>query len=279
MRHKEWFFSGILIFMLTLGLVAERTVSHAQQAAPDTTELSAVEADDDQPYVEPNFRNLSQAYWKLGIHKLNDYGAIDKYMMIHECQIYDDFFKSDIDWAHIRGLARDQIKKELSGFPQKFRYLTELKLGRYNTQQELFYFYNEKPEITHSLFHGVNRVDLDQNSIYEDICKWQGRIPGYPRNILIVLSFPISLPYLEVPRDKASEYLRLKNTQNFGKRDAYLKLDITLKRYKDFIPNAGNGSSRYVIWGDLDHMGVYADREMTWPLYEVNYKRNRKIEE
>lgn len=279
MRDNRFSKALAVFICVSLFVVALATGSGVLKAQGVTArEAAAVDADelpDDDTYVSPTFKNLSKLYWKLGIIELNDYNAIDKYMMIHECQIYRDFYRSDIDWAHIREIARNQLAKDIGTFPTKFRYVMPMEVGRYDTTEGVFHFKN-KTGASISQFHGKNRIDLNQNSIYEDVCDWQGRIPQYPRNINVVLSFPISLPHLEVDADRAAEYLRLKNTQNYGVRDVYLKLDMTLKRYQDFIANAGGGTSRYVIFGDLDAIGVYADKQLTWPLYEKSYKRKRQ---
>lgn len=245
----------------------------------------------EEEYHLTTFRNLSQLYWKIGMHSINDNMAIDNYMRINECPIYLDYYQNEFEWRRIRDAARKSIKQKIENdeFPQRFEIIRPIYLGKYNYEDEYFELKNS------SKMNNITRVEVVTNTVQE-ICGRKREIEGYPVNIILILSPPLELTKLPVERELAKLYLDrvLRDYEalpdNVKKRykdirPAYLRLKVKILQYKETI-HVGTrtdpaGNERAVVFGHLEGFEVYADEELEMPLFykKVEFKRARRYKQ
>lgn len=220
-------------------------------------------------YLPTSFENLSQLYWAVGMHDLQDDLAIDNYLMINECEMYLRYYHSDFEWERIQDAARESITANMANFPRKFEAILPIQFDRYDMEREVFELKED------SVINSMVRVELLTNSI-GSVCDKRGEIQGYPRNIILVLNRPFSLSEVPVRRDIAELYLRearqrfdrlpLNIQQRAYERTAFLRLKVTMQRFHDVV-SSRSGYLRAVIYGQVDGWEVYADEHKERPLY------------
>lgn len=251
-------------------------------------DLKTGQDQEETEFVPTTFRNLSKLYWAIGKLSLNDNQAIDNYMRINECAIYLDYYQNEFEWRRIREAARQAIKLQIEQdeFPEHFEVIREIQLGKYNMEDEYFEL---KPG---SKMNSITRIDVITNTI-GPICGRRGEIENYPLNIILTLTPPMELTKLPVPPELARLYLdkilreyeglpdRLKKQYKDARR-AYVRLKVKIMQFRETQRvgpvTSDAGLMRAVVLGHLQGFEVYADRELTMPLYtkKVEFKRARR---
>lgn len=177
-------------------------------------------------YLPPTMENLSKMYWALGMFDLEkDDVAVDNYIMINECQIYQSYFTDDFEWQNIRDATRRYIARNVSDFPKRFEFIQQIELGRYSEDTQTFEVLTEQVTKGSRVFYG------DVNPRNTSICEKKGNVEGYPRNVIVSLSRPIHYPRIPVNSDLARDYIaRTKMNNEEDYRDLPEHLRYTVKR-------------------------------------------------
>ncbi len=218
-------------------------------------------------YLSPTLKNLAQAYWAVGALDLDDDVAIDNYLLITECPIYQKYFDDDFEWVKIRKATRESIPKNLEKMPTHFAAILPINVGKYDIEKKEFEIEEESKQ------RNLVRIEIVTNSSNE-ICNLSGEIDKYPLNIIVILNRPFTLSSIPVDPSLAEIYnseqrkmrrkIQLANNQNIYRRDAFLRLKFKLIRYKETTRTDG---LRAVIYADLDGWDVYGDSNLTQLLY------------
>lgn len=227
-------------------------------------------------YIEPTFENLANMYWGVGKFDMDDNKAIDYYMMITNCPIYKQYFNNEFEWEKIRTAARQYIDANRSKLPTRFEAILPLVLNDYDVKMQQFSIDKAYQQ------HNIMRIDILSNLEGKNTCDFKGRIPLYPKNIIVVLNRPFSLRSFPVNPEIAQIYMeeqgrimtkKMENT--FAKktvklhsehvRPAYLRLKLKLSQYKETISD--QNMYRAVIYAAVEGWDVYADESETKPLY------------
>ncbi len=229
-------------------------------------------------YLPLTLPNLAKAYWAVGALDLDNDDAIDNYLLITACDVYAKYFSDDFEWAKIRQATRDYIPHHLAEMPTKFSAMLRIRLGKYDISKKQYEVVEESQQ------NSVQKIEIVSNSETQ-VCNFSGEIAQYPKNIVVILNRPFSLSYVPVDPGIAELYnieqrllnrkVKLNYNRNIYLRDAYLRIKIKLVRYKETIYL---GKSRAVIYADLDGWDVFADQELTKPLYtyKVDVKKPKQ---
>ncbi|HEY8191806.1 MAG TPA: DUF4852 domain-containing protein [Alphaproteobacteria bacterium] len=287
-----------IFFLVTLALFSVCPVSSRAQDTPspmdgrDPTQLqrqptegldlTGVIMDQDivhtDGYVDPDFENLSHAYWAIGKFLDTNNKAIDNFLLINECNLYKQYYYNEFEWSKLREATRLHIRRNLATFPTTFEILVPIQLGQYDTSKEEFDI------LADSQMTATRRIDVMVNSGTGGICGITGEIDGYPRNMIVVLSRPFALLNLPVKREIANDFIdnsfEGRNPNQVNKlrtRTAYLRLKIRLSQYKETV-YMQQGGLRAVIMATLEGVEVYGDKKRAKLLYSkvINTKRMRK---
>lgn len=83
-------------------------------------------------YVPANIENISDALFKKGILKTSDSAAVEEYIRIHYCGLYEQYQRDDFSWARIReGQTRD-LEMRLTALPDGLEIANKLYLSQYD---------------------------------------------------------------------------------------------------------------------------------------------------
>jgi hypothetical protein len=226
----------------------------------------AKESLDGSSYSEPTIENLSKLYWALDMHELDDYGAIDFYLMINECQIYTDYYHDDFEWKRIIEATRDYIKENRATFPRRFSFMRQVELGRYNFRTESFYVMSD------DLRKGTRRHEMRLSSTLDEVCGFRGMIPGYPRNLNVTLNRPFRLQYIPVPPEKAQDFVvrtRYQNREETSSHDTaiamanyeravFVRIRVRVLKFLEFSRNSF-GQPVASVFAVLEGYDVFED--------------------
>jgi hypothetical protein len=174
-------------------------------------------------YMEPKIQNLSKLYWSLGMFNLEDPAAINNYLMINECQIYNDFYHNDFEWRKISEETRRYIKKNRPSFPRRFYFTRYIELGRYNFDTEAFFVVSDEVR------EGSRRYEMRYATTLHEVCGYSGAIPGYPKNMNITLSRPFRMKYVPVPKGRAQDYI-IRTRYNYENKTQHVNDKISARR-------------------------------------------------
>lgn len=279
MRH-------ILAAIVGIGLLAFLPGSYAR-AQDNNESMSSVYIDNEKDivpvedgYIPTRFQDLSKLYWATGKFDIADSRAVDDFLLINECELYDRFYTNEFEWSKIREATRDFITQNLVTFPTKFELMVPVYLGRYNIEKEEF---EVDPQ---SMMTSTRRIDVTVNRILKRCNMTVAKeIENYPSNVVVYLNRPVAFVKLPVQRELANLYIEYfdrtydEMPQELKRPDrarvAWLRLKVKMVQYKETMLVEGR-DLRAVIVAQLDGIEVYADPEKKQLLYSQDV-RSKKI--
>lgn len=207
-------------------------------------------------YAEGSPQNLSRLYWRLNVFPSADKGAVDNFMLINECGIYEDFYTDDFEWQRVRESAGKMLQDNRADFSKQFKFVMPVNLERYDHEKKGF------PLSEDTDFKDMRRVEITGNSLLRSICGKRGRIDGYPRNIVIVLKRPFSYEFVSMDEDMAKAFVDLRNYERIKDKKydrlAYLRLRVTFSSYQGTTRNR-KGEDLAVLYADVDGVDLFED--------------------
>jgi hypothetical protein len=249
-------------------------------SSPDFGIIKPVEPVEDE-FGPTNFQRLSKLYWAMGKFDVLNDEAINNYLLINECELYQKFYYNDFEWTNIVEATKKSISSTLNTFPTKFEILKPIGLDRYDVEKEVFLLKEDE------VFEGARKFEVATNSDTSPVCGKSGVIKDYPRNLIMILNRPINLKEFHVEPELAMMFLdeaaryydHLPHFLKMSKyeRVAFLRLKVSLFQYKETIVGV-SGYTRAVVFGRLEGIEIYADPDKMKPLYikEIKDRRLRR---
>jgi len=217
-------------------------------------------------YLSPNIGNLSRLYWKKGALELSNDLAIDNYLFINECQIYNKFYEDEFEWMRVRSAAREMLKDNKDGFAEHFKILIPLDLGRYDMKRKGF------PLVNNTAFRDLRRVEVGGANTKQEICGNKFGIDLYPRNIVLALNKPFNFQFLKLDEHIAQafvirrkyEKVEVPGTFAFNKfeRPVFARIRVKVNNYNGLTKNK-KGQELAVMIGQIDGIDIFEDRGET----------------
>lgn len=226
-------------------------------------------------YLQPTVENLSKLYWKKNALDIKNDAAIDNYLLINECPIYQRVHDDDFEWLRVQKAGRKMIEEQKAGFSDKFKMVIPIDLGRYDMQRKGF------PLINNTSFLDLRRVEIGGNSTSTDICGNIGNIEHYPRNVILILSKPFSYDFIDLDEHIAQAYIirqkydpiiRPKELENADyNRLAFARMRISFDKYQGETKGI-DGQRLAIMFGKLDGIDIFEDAAETQLLTSIDLK-------
>lgn len=242
---------------------------------PEKAEVTVIEDKYAGEYVEATLQNISKLYWKKDALKITNNKAIDNFLLINECDIHEKFYKDDFEWQRVRSAAKDMIAENKESFPNKFKMVVPIDLGRYDMMRKGF------PLINKTAFKDLRRVEIGGNSNSKSVCGHERAIEHYPRNLILILNKPFSYEFVELDEHIAQAFIIRKK---YGKTDipkelqnktydrlAFARIRITFSDYQGETRGRDNFPLG-IMFGRLDGIDVFEDANEKRMLTSVDYK-------
>lgn len=213
-------------------------------------------------YVRGTPDNLARLYWRLGVFDSGDSRAVDNFMLITECRMYQNNINNDFEWAQIRIAAKDSLKIRKEKFPTKFEFLLPVELGNYDANRGGF------PLTPATAYNNIRRLEITGNSTQRDLCGKKEEIKDYPRNVMMILENPFTYNFAKVNEHVAQAYILRKQEeiinlpveirQSRYQRLAFLRLRVDFSEYQGNI-RGQNGDILAILYGKLDGIDLFED--------------------
>ena len=260
-----------ILFCLLLIMIA--TSAGAQDAA----------APKPLTYVRPTLENFSKLYWNLGKLDIANDEAIDNYMRINECDLYQKFYQNEFEWQQMREAERAFLEKEKANFPTRFEVVQPIYFRDYDFKTQTF-----AVQDTYKI-QGVRRFEVLPESASSMVCNRDIKnVPGYPRGIIAEFSRPLTVENVKMNPEIAKAYLDLKmapykalspeekgRADIYDYRDAYLVLKIQFFAFKE---DTVKDYLKYAqILGVVEGVEIYADKQRTNLLYSEIFRRRKTL--
>ncbi len=248
--HQEM----IRIFLLLLLSIFLSSYAKAQSSAPQLL------------YSPTTPEYLAKSYWLLNELNIDDNENIDQYLMITECDLYEQYFANDIEWSKIRDATRGYIKLNKQNFPRRFEFVQPIYLDRYDTNSQTFVI-NQNSQIK-----GVLQIQVSGNSSMNYRCIDTSAYNPllFPINAVLKLSRPLSYTSVQTKPEAAQEYLKYMEendiTSDFG-RPAYIRYRFKVEQ--SLSPVRMNGGVFANFFGTLESVSIFGDQSLFIKLEEV----------
>jgi len=242
----------------------------------------SVEAVTDE-YVEGNHQDLARLYWALNKFDLDDRKAIENFLVITECNIYQRYRNDEFEWIKIYNAAREFIKNNRAMWPTTFEIIVPIYLDRYDIENEVFKLKKD------SWFEGARRLYVHRNRRQIKLCGFhRASISGYPENMVFILDKPFTFTEISMVPELAAFYIdasnrRYKDLPSFlqatrYRRYAYLRLKVRIFSYQSTGRVSGAGMyEKATVRGRLEGIEVYADMDKIKLLYSKDVPRDRRV--
>ena len=227
------------------------------------SEMTIVEDKYAGEYAKSSPQNLSKLYWRLHVFDDGDDRAVDNYMLLNECQIYQDNINNEFEWSIIRDTARKMLKQKRDTFPLKFSFILPVELGEYDPIRGGF------PLSDRFNYQNIRRLEVTGNWLTTELCGKQGEIRDYPRNIMLILDKPFTYTFAKVDEHVAQAYILKKQQEVLNldynmrqkryRRPAFLRLRVDIYQYQGNIRASQGTGVLAILQGKLQGIDMFED--------------------
>jgi hypothetical protein len=206
-------------------------------------------------YDRTSFENLSKLYWALGMHNEKDDTAVEQYLFINECDLYNKFSGDAGQWNSLKESARLTLCKQKSAFPIRFEFIVPVPIAAYDPAKKEF---TVDPA---SGLANLRTLDVSSNA-GADVCGSKQDFKSYPRGLTVNLVQPFTLKAIPASPELVAFYNAQKAA---GKVTVYLRLKTRMGQYIETAQ--GKGGWHAVVTGAIDGYEIYNDPKETKILF------------
>jgi len=295
-QNSPDFFGGILwryrfsifavVFAACFVVSAQNSVVHAQ--ATSRTDAAASTDQNQHFYEKLTFPKVSQLYWALNKFGLRDDAAIDSYMMINECDIYQNYARNEFEWKNIRESGRQYIKNNIKDFPTRFEIIQPLNFAEYDFEQQVFDVWQPYK------IDNIRLLEVVVPGVDEKICGTVSArdLPSYPKKFVTELARPISVVSVKVPQNKAKYFIEQSNKRisardqnnnaaafdsekRYQARQAFLVLKVKYFALsdEDAKKSSASASDPIKILAVLEELEIFGDKNRKFLLYKEQFRK------
>ena len=240
------------------------------------------ETKEETVYYPPTLANFAKTYWRFMKFHTNDDVAIDNFMRISECDLYNEYKHNEFEWSGIREATRNFLEENKKKFPAHYQMVQPVSLGDYDFDRKGF---NIVPE--HAI-EGLKRFEIVSDEFRGEVCGEKKPIPGYPKTIALELTRPLIFDFFELEEGVAKEIITQKmelyeklpperkiRGYYLEAREVYLNAKVKIFAYKPGDVKLRQGYTTAKMLGILERVEVYEDRNLTKLLYAKDLRRKK----
>ena len=239
-----------------------RELQQDQIFVSDEPDITVIEDQYVGQYLVPSVENLSKLYWKKNTLDIENNEAVDNFLKINECEIYEEYYEDDFEWKRVRDAAKKMLNQNKADFPDKFKFILPVDLGRYDLEKKGF------PLVSETAFVDLRRVEMGGGDNQKDICGTTLDIDYYPRNIVLALSNPFNFDFLQIDEHVAQAFIIRRKYEKAEtgnelrlrhyKRPVFARLRVHLTSYQGQTRGRDNNSLA-VMFGRIEGIDFFED--------------------
>ncbi len=216
-------------------------------------------------YSQITYESLFKLAWSFDAYSVSDDDALNAYLVVTECNLYNKFFQNEFEWEKIKIATRKFILENKDKAPRYYEYVQPIFMGRYDYSLQGFPIVEDAEE-----FKGQKNFQFANFRAGETSC---GSVSisssKFPGTGVLNISSPLNLSFIRVPLPLAEKYIEWRTNQkniDDTKRQAYIRYRIRIDAY-DGIKGFSGGLEAFNFRGKLMRLDVFADKELLLPLY------------
>lgn len=219
-------------------------------------------------YIPASYQSLSQATWRFGLHNLSDYNAIDEYMKVVNCPLYQDYFDNDFLWQRIReGIKRD-IRYYGLQFPDRFEMVGGIELGRYDFRESAFVVPDQYK------LSRAGHLEIPTRDYQSNKCITNARSYYFPTAMRLSVDNPFNLSHIPVAPDDARDLIKRLSKYKYrsveSTRMAVMRIRVRITGIKEY--QADGVQPSITFRGQLDDVAVFEDPAMSKLIWQKTFK-------
>lgn len=230
-------------------------------------------------YEEVTMQTLSKLYWAVGYLDLENEVHLNNYVKINECDIYLAYSGQEFEWKEVQRATRKFLKENKDQFSLRFQFTQPLQLLDYDFKRRAFKI---APEFS---YESVRRFEVFPKDFGDSICQLGvvEEFDGYTRGVIVELSRPFSMEYLQVTKESAEKYIanKAKIFSKFFKeaqtkanlysiRKAYIVFKVKIFSHRKTMTSSINRPALQLM-GALEGYEVYGDQGQKDLMFSRNY--------
>ena len=233
----------------------------------------------DYIYESPTLAALSYTYWNVGFYSPDNDNAIDEFIKINECPIYQKYREDEFEWKDIRQATREFLIANRNDFPTRYSFIIPLRFGDYDYKLKAFHLDKS------SSIKSKRRFQITTSDFSRKVCTTSHVVNrgGYPRVMTLEFSRPFTLTTIAISEQRAEAMLQeirekaAKNRKIKPENLRYFYLVMNLKifthggleqeRNKDGFPVIR-------LMSILESYQIFEDSELKRPLYGEKFIAN-----
>ncbi len=216
--------------------------AHAQD--PDANSLS---------YVQASIENVSDALFKKGILKTTDPAAIEEYVRIHQCGIYEQYQRDDFSWGRIREAQARDLESRLNALPDGLEVTNIIRITQYDMNTNQFML---DPK---SVLNNVGFLTVfHEPSGYIKSCDYPFVPRVHPLSLIMKIDTPVTLTGIPMSQQDATNLLNeinLRRGPDEERRNVMLVFRVRLTGIDPLT--ASTDLMHRTVLGELDDIRVY----------------------
>ncbi|MCB1539201.1 MAG: DUF4852 domain-containing protein [Alphaproteobacteria bacterium] len=236
----------------------------------------AAHAADKTEYLPATLDNVSSLLFKKKILKTDDPAAMEEYIRIHNCGLYEQYGRDEFAWNRIRDAMGRDLELRLQDIPDGLEIANEISVDDYDLGSGTF------PISNLTKMTNVGQIALiAQSSGQYFPCKsneknYQPFVPRmHPLNLTLRLDTPVDMTSFPVNRKLAdalvNDMANRKDTNN--PRTVLVVMDVRMNGL-DPMSVSQNPSNRTAL-GQIDDLRIYEGPRRQMLLYHKDYAARR----
>lgn len=219
-------------------------------------------------YALSSEQSVSDLLFGKGILKTNDPAAVEEYVRIHHCGLYEQYARDDFAWARIREAQARTIDMMLSTFPDGLEVESALHLDRYDLASNSFLIRAEEQMHNVASMYAL-QLEMGNMTPCPDI-QFSTFVPRvHPLTLAVKFDKPVTLKGLNMNRSTADALIVDMNKRPNTKREVTIVMSISVTGVD---PLAMSDPLRRTVLGTLDMIRVYDTPERKTLLFKKDFE-------
>ncbi|NBX66894.1 MAG: DUF4852 domain-containing protein [Proteobacteria bacterium] len=235
------------------------------------------EAGTNVKYAPVSLESLSDVLFRKGILKTDDSAAVEEYIRIHECGLYEKYISDDFAWNRIREAYARELQVSLPTLPDGLEITSAISLDQYNMGTN---------EFDVALKNQMDRTGII--SVLESEggslapCRSEDRVNFVPRvhplSVNVKLDVPVTFKTLPMSRAEADRLVaKMKDRPYENEEDRRAVTLVMRVRLTSVDPlSSVTDPMRRTVLGLLDDFRVYDGPDKKQLLFRRDYQTQRE---
>lgn len=234
----------------------------------------AFAAEPAQKYLPATVQSLSNALFKIGVLRASDPLAVDEYVRIHHCGLYEQYGAEDVAWTRIREAQARELSLITPSFNEYVELEGSVKLANYDFAAGRFAFSDD----TALRNMGLVKIADYAGGRYEPCVGRQYNVfvpRAHPMRLTARLSQPLTLSDIPLSRTEADRLIKSFNTRVIQIENEPTRRQVVMvMRLRLNGPDPLSGSvdpASLTVTGDLDEIQIFEDVTREKLLYSEKF--------